>query len=171
MSPTLRRRGGPPPPPDPRAIAPTTGAAVPVCSRTRRGGFRASSHRRLAGPSAARYTPPTIMTRRPTVMTRRLGGHQAVWRGKKGRFHCLRSRVEDSRPGDHDLRDLRGAGKPARARGEPRLNRTWADRALAVGAGGRSTDQEGMAMVRAWRLDRQGSHPQGVSIQGPHFSD
>ena len=30
-----RRRGGPPPP---RAIAPTTGAAVPVCSRTRRTG-------------------------------------------------------------------------------------------------------------------------------------
>jgi hypothetical protein len=25
-----------------------------------------------------RYTPPTVMTRRPAVMTRRLGGHQAM---------------------------------------------------------------------------------------------
>jgi hypothetical protein len=85
-----RRRGGPPPPPDlARAIAPPTGAAVPVCSRTRRDGFRASSHRppvALPGPSAARYTPPTAMTRRPPVMTRRLGGHQAVWRGQERAF-------------------------------------------------------------------------------------
>jgi hypothetical protein len=90
-----RRRGGPPPPPDPRAIAPTAGAAVPVCSRTLRDGFRASSHRppvALPGPSAARYTPPTVMTRRPTVMTRRLGGHQAVWRGRKGVFTAYVSR-------------------------------------------------------------------------------
>ena len=26
------------------------------------------------------------MTRRPTVMTRRLGGHQAVWRGQERAF-------------------------------------------------------------------------------------
>ena len=49
-----------------------------------------SPSRRLAGLSAARYTPPTVVTRRPTVMTRRLGGHQAVWQGHS---HCLRSLI------------------------------------------------------------------------------
>ena len=38
------------------------------------------------GPSTARYTPPTVMTLPPTVMMRRLGGHQAVWRGRERAF-------------------------------------------------------------------------------------
>jgi hypothetical protein len=41
--------------PDPRAIAPPTTAAVPVCSRTQRGGFRAPPLRApaaLAGPAS-----------------------------------------------------------------------------------------------------------------------
>jgi hypothetical protein len=40
--------------------------AVPDCSRTRRGRFRASSHRRPVGlwGSPPRATPPTAMTRR-----------------------------------------------------------------------------------------------------------
>jgi hypothetical protein len=95
------RRADAPPRTDPRAIAPTTGAAVPVCSRTRRRGFRASSHRppvALSGPSAARYTPPTGVTRRPTVMTRRLGGHQAVSRGQE-RALSLRSPTPARRGG------------------------------------------------------------------------
>jgi Luciferase-like monooxygenase len=37
-----------------------------------------------------RYTPPTVMTRRPTVMTRHLGGHQAVWRGQERPFSLPR---------------------------------------------------------------------------------
>ena len=59
--------------------------------------------RRLAGPSAARYTPPTVMTRRPTMMTRHLGGHQAVWRGQERPFSlprfCPSNTATDQRPG------------------------------------------------------------------------
>ena len=42
-------------------------------------GLISPTSRRLAGSSAARYTPPT-------AMTRRLGGHQAVWRGQEMAF-------------------------------------------------------------------------------------
>ena len=54
----LSRRRSRCPPPDPRAIAPTTAAAVPVCSRTQRGGFRPSALQTpaaLPDPSAPRY--------------------------------------------------------------------------------------------------------------------
>ena len=54
----------------------------PASPRTRRLTGRLTNSTALPSPlpgrSAARYTPPTALARRPTVMTRRPGGHQAV---------------------------------------------------------------------------------------------
>jgi hypothetical protein len=98
-----RLRGAPSPPRVPGARAAAGSARRLTCARSRPppspsvrgpGGAGSGPHltdpRRLAGPSAARYTPPTVVTRRPTVMTRRLDGHQAVRRGQERAFSAAR---------------------------------------------------------------------------------
>ena len=74
-----RARSRPPPaPPSPSVRGPGGAGSGP----------HLTDLRRLAGPGpfAVRYTPPTVMTRRPAVMTRRLGGHQAMWPGQERAF-------------------------------------------------------------------------------------
>jgi hypothetical protein len=64
----------------PRLIDPTTGEVIEV-----------ELFAAVLGASNYTYVEATrtqqvLMTRRPTVMTRRLGGHQAVWRGQERAF-------------------------------------------------------------------------------------
>jgi hypothetical protein len=73
--------GGPPPPPDPRSIAPTTGAAVPVCSPARgerSRPFRADLPPPLPDPPSARYRSGAPLAAWPTPRAGERGAEEGT---------------------------------------------------------------------------------------------